>query len=219
MLMLPKDLKEAAAIERRRRFEEDRKCRIFNARKRILGVDEDTLKRQIEERKLKEEEEQRLNEAFEQQRIRDAQLATLLERKIEEDKRRMNSEINTFRTVYQKPENRREFDLYDPDRLKKDIPCRLADDDPRCGLSSAQKFEGEDLSSKERQKTQVEQQRAWLEQQMAEQKAAENERKSAEEAYQAALVARDKRACDLDRMEQETRRRLNEATLRFNKAL
>jgi len=38
MLMLPKDHKQAAAIERRRRFEEERKLRIFNARQRLIGV-------------------------------------------------------------------------------------------------------------------------------------------------------------------------------------
>jgi hypothetical protein len=38
MFMLPEDYKQAEAIERRRRFEEDRKCRIFNARQRLIGV-------------------------------------------------------------------------------------------------------------------------------------------------------------------------------------
>jgi hypothetical protein len=36
--MLPEDYKQAAAIERRRRLEEERKCRIFNARQRLIGV-------------------------------------------------------------------------------------------------------------------------------------------------------------------------------------
>jgi hypothetical protein len=38
MLMLPIDHKQVATIERRRRFEEDRKLRIFNARQRLIGV-------------------------------------------------------------------------------------------------------------------------------------------------------------------------------------
>lgn len=36
--MLPEDRKQAAAIERRRRIEEERKNRIFNARQRLIGV-------------------------------------------------------------------------------------------------------------------------------------------------------------------------------------
>ena len=37
-LDLPVDYKEAAAIERRRRMEEERKSRIFNAKCRTIGV-------------------------------------------------------------------------------------------------------------------------------------------------------------------------------------
>lgn len=51
-------------------------------------------------------------------------------------------EINEFRKVFQRPEDRREFDLYDPDGMKKSLPIRLNDDDPRMGPSSIQKFEG-----------------------------------------------------------------------------
>jgi len=36
--MEPEDHKQAAAIERRRRFEEERKSRIFNVRQRLIGV-------------------------------------------------------------------------------------------------------------------------------------------------------------------------------------
>lgn len=50
--------------------------------------------------------------------------------------------MNDFRSLHQQPDGRREFDLYDPDYLKKDKPARVCDDDPRCGISSIQKFEG-----------------------------------------------------------------------------
>ena len=39
----------------------------------------------------------------------------------------------------QRKENRREYDLSDPAGLKKDLPNRLGDDDPRCGPSSLQR--------------------------------------------------------------------------------
>lgn len=41
----------------------------------------------------------------------------------------------------QRPEDRREFDLNDPNWKKKEIPARASDDDPRCGPSSAQKYD------------------------------------------------------------------------------
>jgi hypothetical protein len=40
----------------------------------------------------------------------------------------------------------REWDLNRPDAKQLDLPARLGDDDPRCGVSSLQRFEGEDLT-------------------------------------------------------------------------
>ncbi|KAJ8867826.1 hypothetical protein PR048_031631 [Dryococelus australis] len=50
----------------------------------LLQVDEEALRRQIEECKAREEEKQRLDEAFEKQRLRDAELAMMLEKRTEE---------------------------------------------------------------------------------------------------------------------------------------
>ena len=61
------------------------------------------------------------------------------------DERELNRAMNEFRSMHQQPDSRREFDLYDPDYLKKDKPARVSDDDPRCGVSSIQKFEGKVL--------------------------------------------------------------------------
>lgn len=40
----------------------------------------------------------------------------------------------------------REWDLNRPDAKKTDKPARVGDVDPRCGPSSLQKFDGEDLT-------------------------------------------------------------------------
>ena len=63
-LDLPIDYKEAAAIERRRNMEEQRKSRIFNAKTRIIGIDRQALDQQVHDRKTMEEFERRRNEAF-----------------------------------------------------------------------------------------------------------------------------------------------------------
>lgn len=81
------------------------------------------------------------------------------------------------------------------------------------------RFEGEDLASNARKKIQIEQTKAWLEQQLKEQKAAEKELNSAEDAYQAAVIARDARAIELAQLEKECKKRLEQATNRFNEAL
>lgn len=81
------------------------------------------------------------------------------------------------------------------------------------------RFEGEDLAKPERRRLQTEQTRSWLQQQMRERLRADEERRRAEDAYQAAMVARDLRACQLDRIEQDCRRRLHQTTEEYNRAL
>ena len=66
----------------------------------------------------------------------------MFERRQQQDVRALNQAMNDFRALHQQPDSRREFDLYDPDYLKKDKPARVSDDDPRCGISSIQKFDG-----------------------------------------------------------------------------
>ncbi|CAK1589212.1 unnamed protein product [Parnassius mnemosyne] len=212
------DRKEAQNRERRRQCELERRSRIFNARNRKIGVDVPFLERQIEEKRAEINEQQRKNLAFAQQMIKDSNLAVVLEAREREERRRIELEINEYRQRYQRPEDRREYDLNDPEVLKKQLPPRASDDQP-VGLSSAQKFEGEDLNYEERRKIMAEQKNAWLEQQVQERKAAEEERRKAEEAYMMAIKSRDARASELDRLERECRYRLGQANLRYNEAL
>lgn len=86
-------------------------------------------------------------------------VCVLLQKRQEYDIRELNKAVNEFRKSHQQPDTRKEWDLNDPDALKKDKPARVSDDDPRCGISSLQKFLGEDLNEKERKKLQQEQAR------------------------------------------------------------
>ena len=86
--------------------------------------------------------------------IRNDKIAQLLQKRQEHDQAELNKALNEFRHLHQQPASRREFDLYDPDYLKKDKPARVSDDDPRCGIASLQKFDGEDLNNKARTKFQ-----------------------------------------------------------------
>lgn len=166
MLNLPEDTKLAAAVEGRRRREAERKSRIFNRRNLVIGVDRDALDRQVVERGRRDEAERQLDRAFERQRLQDARVGLLVEAAVGEERRSLDREIDTFRAVYQRKEHRRDYDLYDPDGLKKALPARLRDDDPRCGMSSAQKFEGEDVTSRERARHLNESVTSWLGQQV-----------------------------------------------------
>ena len=43
--------------------------------------------------------------------------------------------LTEYRKEHQRRQDRREFDLYDPDSKKKDTPARVSDEDPRSGCS------------------------------------------------------------------------------------
>ncbi|XP_012275995.1 RIB43A-like with coiled-coils protein 2 [Orussus abietinus] len=218
-LNTPEDLKVAACIERRRQIEEARKPRIFNPRTRRIGVDKEFLDKQIEEKNRQRLAEKERESQLDQALVCSSKVAIMLEKQQEEERRKIQKEINTFRQVYQRPENRRDFDLYDPNNLKKSVPASSNNQNPHLGLASAQRFMGEDVNLAERTKAQKEQMQAWIAQQIAERRAAERERHNAERAHQDAILSRDRRSMTLEKMEQDCRRRLNEATARFNRAL
>merc|ERR1711976_1145797 len=97
---------------------------------------------------------------------------------------------------------RREFDLYDPDYLKKDKPARVTDDDPRCGISSLQKFDGEDLNNKARTKFQNEQLREWSASQAREKEQAKLNQDRADRLYELKMKELDQRAMELQEAEE-----------------
>ncbi|CAL8071206.1 unnamed protein product [Calicophoron daubneyi] len=218
-LDLPIDAKEAAIIESRRKREQERQERIFNARKRLIGIDEQALKQQADEKKDRELREKQRNEAYDADAIRNDKIACILEKRQERDKKEIDRALNEFRALHQQPESRREFDLYDPDALKKDRPARVSDEDPRCGVSSIQKFDGEDLNGQARAKYQREQMQNWFERQIEERKRAEEAQREAERLNTLKRRELDQRACELAKAEEECRRAINMAVERFNSAL
>lgn len=218
-LDLPVDYKEAAAIERRRNMEEQRKSRIFNAKTRTIGVDLQAIDQQIKDKKQQEEYERKRADAFASDAIRNDKISQLLEKRQEQDIFELNRALNEFRMLHQQPDSRREFDLYDPDYLKKDKPARVSDDDPRCGISSIQKFEGEDLNSKARNKYQQEQLREWSLEQQREREQAQRNQAQADRLYELKMRELDQRAMELQNAEEACRRAINMATTDYNNAL
>ncbi|XP_012523491.1 RIB43A-like with coiled-coils protein 2 [Monomorium pharaonis] len=214
----PEELKIAASIERKRQIEEARKLRIFNPCVRKIGIDKAFLDKQVEEKQRQREWERAKECQLDEALVRSSEHAAHLERQQEEERRRINKEVEFYRRVHQRAENRQDYDLYDPETLRRSLPPRV-DDDNGLGAASAQKFEGEDRNFHERLKAQREQTRWWLQRQKEEREAAEAARRDAEDTYQEAVHSRNERATTLARMEEECRRRLNEATATFNRAL
>ncbi|XP_078520631.1 RIB43A-like with coiled-coils protein 2 [Lissotriton helveticus] len=217
-LDLPLDLKEVAAIERRRNREQQRQSRIFNAKVRTMGVDVEVLKCQVEERKLAERKEKAREESFDADRVQSDKVAQILEAEQNRFARSINKKVQEFREQVQPPETRLEFDLYDPQALKKDKPARVSDDDPRCGPASLQKLAGEDLNKEERQKGQQELTRKWLTDQRKEKERNQAQSKYADNLFDKKRMELDERALHLARMEEDCRKAINLATENFNKA-
>lgn len=218
-LDLPVDMREAAAIERRHQREAERQSRIFNARVRTIGVDLQALEQQVNHRKWQEDQDARRDNAFAADMVRNAKINMLMQQRRENDIRQLNKCVNNFRQQYQQPESRREFDIYDPEGKKKDKPARVSDDDPRCGISSLQKFLGEDLNSDERKKLQQAQLREWSEQQSAEHSQEQANLNQATRLHDLKSIELDQRTMELERSEMMCRRNLNVATKDYNQAL
>eukprot|EP00697_Spironema_sp_BW2_P002357 gnl/Spiro4/13153_TR6972_c0_g1_i1.p1 gnl/Spiro4/13153_TR6972_c0_g1~~gnl/Spiro4/13153_TR6972_c0_g1_i1.p1 ORF type:complete len:413 (+),score=146.15 gnl/Spiro4/13153_TR6972_c0_g1_i1:86-1240(+) len=165
--LLP-DEKMARAITRRRHLEEERRKRIFDPRVRQIGVDKAALDAQCEERRAMAAERANHEAQYDNALLYFDQQRVLLSKQQERERRDVAVDVDRFRATSQQFHARREFDLNDPQHLRKDLPARIGDDDPRCGVSSMQKFEGEDLTAGERTRLQRAQAKHWSQQQMTE---------------------------------------------------
>ncbi|XP_040514053.1 RIB43A-like with coiled-coils protein 2 isoform X1 [Gallus gallus] len=217
-LRVQRDLQEAAALERRRQRELQRQGRIFNARVRTIGVDKDALDAQVKDRKIQEATEKARNEELANEMKQNDKMMCMLEEQQKRNIRNINKAVSDFQKNFQKPETRREFDLSDPQALKKDRPARLSDNDPRCTVSGLQKFMGEDLNYAQRTKFQKEQLREWSLQQQRDHKNALADKKFLDDLHDKNRIELDRKTMEQQRIEEETRRAVCAATKDFNKS-
>ncbi|KAM7356714.1 RIB43A-like with coiled-coils protein 2 [Cochliomyia hominivorax] len=215
-IMTQADLNEAAKLEKRKQYEEERKKRIFNAKQRLYGLDLDTLERQIAEKSKLQQIETEYDRRYEQQSDMIQKVIHSKELELEKRKRVVENDINYYRCRFQRKDQRREFDLNDPDYIRKSQPVRIADDDFTLGISSAQIFNGEDLGHRQRKQKQREQQKAWLDQQILERKQAEEARLKADKALQESIESRDQRLQDMAKSERKIRHQIIDSIRQYN---
>lgn len=141
---------------RRRQSDLERRARIFDAKRRMIGVDKEMLDAQVAEKQaLKNKNAGTGSEADRDMLFIDKQLKLV---EIDKQRQRREHEVSCKEYSIQNLnfQSRREYDLNDPLHKRKGVPARVGDHDARCGPSSMQKFSGEDLMKAER----VRQQRA-----------------------------------------------------------
>ncbi|KAJ3217762.1 Protein Tax-1 [Dinochytrium kinnereticum] len=182
---IAQDTLQQAAISRRQKLDEDRKQRIFNPKMRTLGIDVNALEEQIRLKNEMKKVERQRDMAFDRSMKYTNDILTMMDEHVNRTRREHLANMNQFRKESQRPEQGRDFDLYDPQAQLKDKPARVGNDDPRCGISGMQKFEGEDLGSDGRARLQKEQIRAWTEQQIYEKEMRRNMETQEERNYEA----------------------------------
>lgn len=208
--------KERAKIERRRRIEEERKKRIF-APNRINGIDTEALEKQIREKTEFEEEERKREELYTRQMFEMINNANKLERKLQEERKRQEMDLLKYREMYQQKELSREFDLNDPAMMKKQsnpsYDCNIL-----ASVVTGKTYQDEE-EERLRFQQQQEEQKAWLEEQMQEKRELHKQQREAQKCYEMNLLAREKRAVELSCLEQQFKRRIEEATRQYNACL
>ncbi|KAK3564793.1 hypothetical protein QTP86_027821 [Hemibagrus guttatus] len=198
----------AAHLDRRRNRELQRQERIFNAKVRTIGIDEEALQHQYQEKKRQQQSVARELKEYAEDLIHADITACLLESRQKKDERLLTEAIVSFRQQFQQPSSRREFDLNDPEVLKKQEGVRILP-----GLV------GEDLDSGGRTLRQREQLRDWTLQQQQELDQAKEVQRLQAQQYDQSRLALDNRAVELQKMEEEHKRATNIAIKDINQAL
>lgn len=138
----------------RRKEHAERLKRIMDEKYLKMGMDYETLERQIEEKKERERLEDEEEKAYQINFLKQQRLLSKLAAEEKKEIRAINQEDNEFRANHQKMEDRREWDLNAPGYN----PC----------FKGELVFKGEDSDIKEREQRQREQLLRWQKEQMAE---------------------------------------------------
>lgn len=201
------DLKSVQKREYRQRQEQARKERIFNPRKRLIGIDKSALDRNVHEKQHQKLAKQQEELAFAMELDRQAKIIDSQLNELAEGKFRAQCELNEFRKNCQRKNQSRDFDLDDPLRLQKQSPTDDVD------------WLGEDPENVHRLQMQKEQQKSWLQQQMFEKYRTKQDMADAEKAIEHSSLCQDAILKQKDDIERKQRQKMQLETARYNMAL
>ena len=208
-----------STIEKKRRFAQERAQRLKDPRIRQMGIDKQALEDQIKEKEAMKKMEKDREDFFNNQAVLMDHHAQVLQKEVDELKANREKAANDYRQTFQKRELRREWDLNDPKRFQKEIPARVGDDDPRVGVSSLQKFSGEDLDQQQRRRAQAQQQQEWSKQQIDEKTMKKFMERDANQVYEDRSEEMAYRTWLVAQKVADQRAQAAKTTAEFNKAL
>lgn len=141
-------------VTRRRQAEAERRARIFNAKRRTIGVDKDFLDQQVTDVAARKKAQAEATRAEDRQFMGVNRMLQLKEKEKTAGRFEAEKAAKEYGLQYLSFQSRDVFDLNDPKAVTKATPARLGDTDPRCGPASMQQFNGEDLLKDERDRQQ-----------------------------------------------------------------
>lgn len=147
------EAKEQAKLSAKTMRDQERMKRILDPKVRKMGIDVQFIEQQRIEKQRRKELDALRDAYFDEERVKDDQYACFVERKRQQQRAQIAKDVENYRKNDQRKELQREWDLNDPDALKKDQIGRVFD------------FHGEDLGYEERKAAQARQLTSWLKQQ------------------------------------------------------
>lgn len=199
--------KEQRKLKARKMRVEERKKRFFDEKSRLFGVNNGFLEKQSEEKRIREDLEKARDEYFDMKMMENARIAEKNFQKLENLRKEKLRELSEFRSVHQKKENKREWDLNDPEQIQKD------------SLPSHFHFVGEDANKQDRVKAQQEQLLRFIEEKKEEDLRKKEEEDRAEMEYQEQKRAMNVLANEIDQKRNELRMEKLRRTMEMNQEL
>lgn len=171
-------------VIRRRNLDLERRARIFDAKRRTIGVDKDFLNQQVDDKAAKKQAEAAAQRIEDRQFMGVNRMLQLNEKEKNAARFEAEKAAKEYSLKYLNFQSRDVFDLNDPKATTKGVPARVGDLDPRLGPASMQKFNGEDLLKEERDRQMKLATVNQLEQQMFEKKMLQSQGADDGAAYQ-----------------------------------
>ncbi|XP_076874615.1 RIB43A-like with coiled-coils protein 1 isoform X2 [Brachyhypopomus gauderio] len=214
-LDLPVDETAMKALQRRRSAEAARQKRIFNTRNRVMGLDLQTLERQMAERRERVEIEKQRDVAHDALRVCADEMLMRQQREEEERRRDLARDLVEYRATQQRAGDSRDADL---NCNRQGAPGVNALAPESFGPASMQVFQGEGVGEVERRSVQMEVNERTLRAQKEERDRQKEEQKHRELLRGREVLQQDLRAVQLDVLETECRRAASIALKSYNQA-
>ncbi|XP_060792986.1 RIB43A-like with coiled-coils protein 1 [Neoarius graeffei] len=209
------DERSMKAVEQRQAAEAERKKRIFNAKKRLIGLDIQALEQQVAERRKWEEAERQREMAYDTLQISMDQKVMKKQREEEERRRELAQDLVQYWVIYQRTEDSHDADI---NYKHQEGPGASVINPESLGAASMQVFEGEGDGDNERKKFEMEQNERTLRAQWEEREKYQKEQKQREFLNQMELIQQDLRAVELEALEEKHKKAALVALKSYNQA-